>query len=48
MTDNTALDLAVFYRHDDVLKILGDMPMSAPPPIDDESYNSDEVEKNYD
>ncbi|KFY96262.1 hypothetical protein V500_02544 [Pseudogymnoascus sp. VKM F-4518 (FW-2643)] len=30
--------LAVFYRHDDVIKILGDMPISAPPPTDDESY----------
>ena len=41
MTDDTALDLAVFYRHDDVIKILGDMPISAPPPTDDESYDSE-------
>ncbi|KFY97242.1 hypothetical protein V498_02173 [Pseudogymnoascus sp. VKM F-4517 (FW-2822)] len=47
MSDDTALDLAVFYRHDDVLKLLGDMPISAPPPTDDESYNSDEEDGHW-
>lgn len=31
MTDDTALDLAVFYRHDDVIKILGDMSIASLP-----------------
>ncbi|OBT70745.1 hypothetical protein VF21_10259 [Pseudogymnoascus sp. 05NY08] len=44
-TDHTALDLAIYYRHSNVIKILADMPISAPPPTDDESYNSDEEDE---
>jgi ankyrin repeat protein len=45
MIDYTALDLAISYRHNNVIKILADMPISAPPPTDDDPYNSDEEDE---
>jgi ankyrin repeat protein len=35
--DHTALDLAEYYHHDNVL---ADMPISAPPPTNDDPYDS--------
>ncbi|OBT82969.1 hypothetical protein VE02_08466 [Pseudogymnoascus sp. 03VT05] len=46
-TDYTTLDLAIHYRHSNVINILADMPISAPPPTDDESYNSDEEDEDW-
>ncbi|ELR09556.1 hypothetical protein VC83_08730 [Pseudogymnoascus destructans] len=46
-TDYTALDLAIHYRHSNVIKILADMPISAPSPTDNESYNSDEEDEDW-
>ncbi|OBT47083.1 hypothetical protein VE00_03135 [Pseudogymnoascus sp. WSF 3629] len=40
-----SLDLAVFHRHDDVIKILGDMPISEPPHTDDDPYDSYEEDE---
>ncbi|KFY94127.1 hypothetical protein V498_04042 [Pseudogymnoascus sp. VKM F-4517 (FW-2822)] len=44
---HTALDLAAFSRHNNVIKILADMPISARPPTDDEAYNSDEEDEDW-
>ena len=38
--EDTALDMAIFYHHDDVIKILADMPISKPPFTYDDAYDS--------
>lgn len=39
MADYTALDLALWYRHNDIIKILADMPISAPAFTYDDPYD---------
>ena len=41
MTGDTALNLAYFYPHDNVIKILADIPISTLLPTDDDLYDSD-------